>query len=320
MPRRRITNSTMYVSRAAAVCGRNSRRGRRRATRRRRRRRPASDADFGGAVINAVTAVLGVAVAISTVCNLAGYGFMQTEEGLYFGTIQQTRMRYQLDHEVAGERGCASDRTVLALCSRGSGRDFILVTTPVTCDRYARLLHTHCWCVVPSITGSAANALAPTRRPTPSTRPRRRARGAPNDVDDEVPVWPSLAKGEGNDTGAPAVSRGVGGPRSYLKVDDALDAVLDLLVELLQPLDVLLVRVPVAPAVRLEERRDHVAERVRVRLEEALLHGLVLDERVVRIFVDEVVDLAGRRAPAHGVAQALRDLARALVADASMPS
>ena len=60
---------------------------------------PASDADFGGAVINAVTAVLGVAVAISTVCNLAGYGFMQTEEGLYFGTIQQTRMRYQLDHE-----------------------------------------------------------------------------------------------------------------------------------------------------------------------------------------------------------------------------
>ena len=60
-----------------------------------------SAADFGGAVINAVTAVLGVAVAISTVCNLAGYGFMQTEEGLYFGTIQQTRMRYQLDHEVA---------------------------------------------------------------------------------------------------------------------------------------------------------------------------------------------------------------------------
>ena len=59
----------------------------------------ASEADFGGAVINAVTAVLGVAVAISTVCNLAGYGFMQTDEGLYFGTIQQTRMRYQLDQE-----------------------------------------------------------------------------------------------------------------------------------------------------------------------------------------------------------------------------
>ena len=59
----------------------------------------ASEADFGGAVINAVTAVLGVAVAISTVCNLAGYGFMQTDEGLYFGTIQQTRMRYQLDHD-----------------------------------------------------------------------------------------------------------------------------------------------------------------------------------------------------------------------------
>ena len=63
-----------------------------------------SDADFGGAVINAVTAVLGVAVAISTVCNLAGYGFMQTDEGLYFGTIQQTRMRYQLDQEVGRAR------------------------------------------------------------------------------------------------------------------------------------------------------------------------------------------------------------------------
>ena len=59
---------------------------------------------FGGAVINAVTAVLGVAVAISTVCNLAGYGFMQTDEGLYFGTIQQTRMRYQLDQEAGRAR------------------------------------------------------------------------------------------------------------------------------------------------------------------------------------------------------------------------
>ena len=64
----------------------------------------ASDADFGGAVINAVTAVLGVAVAISTVCNLAGYGFMQTDEGLYFGTIQKTRMRYQLDQEAGRAR------------------------------------------------------------------------------------------------------------------------------------------------------------------------------------------------------------------------
>ena len=64
----------------------------------------ASEADFGGAVINAVTAVLGVAVAISTVCNLAGYGFMQTDEGLYFGTIQQTRMRYQLDQAAGRAR------------------------------------------------------------------------------------------------------------------------------------------------------------------------------------------------------------------------
>ena len=64
----------------------------------------ASEADFGGAVINAVTAVLGVAVAISTVCNIAGYGFLQTDEGLYFGTIQQTRMRYQLDQEAGRAR------------------------------------------------------------------------------------------------------------------------------------------------------------------------------------------------------------------------
>jgi hypothetical protein len=44
-----------------------------------------------------------VAVALSTVCNVAGYGFMQTDEGVYFGTIQQTRMRYQLD-EAEGRR------------------------------------------------------------------------------------------------------------------------------------------------------------------------------------------------------------------------
>ena len=58
---------------------------------------PTSDADFGGAVINAVTAVLGVAVAISTVCNLAGYGFMQTDEGLYSGR--------------SSRRGCATSST-----------------------------------------------------------------------------------------------------------------------------------------------------------------------------------------------------------------
>merc|ERR1719261_1784285 len=97
-------------------------------------------------------------------------------------------------------------------------------------------------------------------------------------------------------------------------VGDALELVLDLLVELLEPLEVLLVRVPVAAAVGLEERRDHVAERVGVRLQEALLHGLVLDEGVVGVLVDEVVDLARGRGPAHGVAQALRDLTPTLPA------
>ena len=74
-----------------------------------------SEADFSGAVINAVTCVLGPVVAISTVCNLAGYGFMQTDEGLYFGTIQQTRMRYQLDRETARARIVRSARCKSAL-------------------------------------------------------------------------------------------------------------------------------------------------------------------------------------------------------------
>mmetsp|Transcript_24848 Transcript_24848/g.51326 ORF Transcript_24848/g.51326 Transcript_24848/m.51326 type:complete len:642 (-) Transcript_24848:1210-3135(-) len=94
----------------------------------------------------------------------------------------------------------------------------------------------------------------------------------------------------------------------------ALDAVLHLLVELLEALDVLLRGVPVAAAVGLKEGGDHVTERVRVRVEEALLHLRVGDEDVVGILVDEVVNVARGGAPAHGVAEALGDLAGALVA------
>ena len=49
----------------------------------------------------------------------------------------------------------------------------------------------------------------------------------------------------------------------------ALDLVVDLRVQLAQAVEVVLRRVPVAAAVRLKEGRDHVAEGVRVRLEQA---------------------------------------------------
>ena len=62
----------------------------------------------------------------------------------------------------------------------------------------------------------------------------------------------------------------------------ALDLVVDLRVQLAQAVEVVLRRVPVAAAVRLKEGRDHVAEGVRVRLEEALLHLLVGDEHLTR--------------------------------------
>mmetsp|Transcript_8545 Transcript_8545/g.29141 ORF Transcript_8545/g.29141 Transcript_8545/m.29141 type:complete len:238 (+) Transcript_8545:426-1139(+) len=94
----------------------------------------------------------------------------------------------------------------------------------------------------------------------------------------------------------------------------ALDLVVHLLVELAEALEVLLGGVPVAAAVGLEEGGHHVAEGVGVCLEEALLHLGVRDEHLVGVLVDKVVHRAGGGGPAHGVAEALRDLARALVA------
>mmetsp|Transcript_27247 Transcript_27247/g.59503 ORF Transcript_27247/g.59503 Transcript_27247/m.59503 type:complete len:1448 (-) Transcript_27247:88-4431(-) len=95
---------------------------------------------------------------------------------------------------------------------------------------------------------------------------------------------------------------------------DALDLVLNLHVELAQALELLLGGVPVPAAVRLEEGRHHLAEAVGVGLEQALLHLLVLNEGGVGLVVHPVVHRAGGGGPAHGVGQALLDLAHALVA------
>mmetsp|Transcript_40413 Transcript_40413/g.111226 ORF Transcript_40413/g.111226 Transcript_40413/m.111226 type:complete len:672 (-) Transcript_40413:2319-4334(-) len=107
----------------------------------------------------------------------------------------------------------------------------------------------------------------------------------------------------------------LGRPRHSLgRRSHALDFVVDLGVELAQAVEVLLGRLPVAAPVRLEEGRDHVAEGVRVRVQQPLLHLRVGDEDVVGVLVDKVVDGARGRRPAHRVAQPLGDLTRALVA------
>mmetsp|Transcript_35577 Transcript_35577/g.55911 ORF Transcript_35577/g.55911 Transcript_35577/m.55911 type:complete len:571 (-) Transcript_35577:844-2556(-) len=107
----------------------------------------------------------------------------------------------------------------------------------------------------------------------------------------------------------------MGGPtRPRVGRLDALDLVLHLLVQVLQKLQVLVRGVPVATAVGLQEGGQHVAEGVGVGVQQPLAHLLVLDEGLVGVLVNEVVHLAGRGAPAHGVAQPLGDLARALVA------
>mmetsp|Transcript_25720 Transcript_25720/g.64239 ORF Transcript_25720/g.64239 Transcript_25720/m.64239 type:complete len:1163 (-) Transcript_25720:603-4091(-) len=95
---------------------------------------------------------------------------------------------------------------------------------------------------------------------------------------------------------------------------DALDAILDLLVQLPQPVDVLLAGLPVAPAVGLQKRGDHRPEGVGVGVEELLPELVVGHEGSVSILVDPVVDGARGSGPAHGVAEALGDLADALVA------
>mmetsp|Transcript_30830 Transcript_30830/g.60333 ORF Transcript_30830/g.60333 Transcript_30830/m.60333 type:complete len:829 (-) Transcript_30830:742-3228(-) len=94
---------------------------------------------------------------------------------------------------------------------------------------------------------------------------------------------------------------------------DAFELVLAVLVELAQTVDVVLAGLPVPTAVGLEEGLDHVAERVGVGVQQALLHRRVADEHVVCVLVHEVVHGAGRGGPAHGVTQALGDLTSTLV-------
>mmetsp|Transcript_7591 Transcript_7591/g.19043 ORF Transcript_7591/g.19043 Transcript_7591/m.19043 type:complete len:225 (-) Transcript_7591:337-1011(-) len=95
---------------------------------------------------------------------------------------------------------------------------------------------------------------------------------------------------------------------------DALDAILALLVDVLQALHVLLGGVPVPLGVCLQEGLDHVAEGVGVLVEHLLADVCVGDVGLIGVLVHEVVHGAGRSAPAHGVAQALGDLTHALVA------
>mmetsp|Transcript_37698 Transcript_37698/g.58845 ORF Transcript_37698/g.58845 Transcript_37698/m.58845 type:complete len:306 (-) Transcript_37698:38-955(-) len=94
---------------------------------------------------------------------------------------------------------------------------------------------------------------------------------------------------------------------------DTLDAVLHILVQLTQTVQVLLRSIPIATAVGLQEGSDHVTESVRVGVHKTLTHGIVGDESVVGILVDEVVNLSRGSRPSHGVPQTLGDLPSALV-------
>merc|ERR1712078_308544 len=83
---------------------------------------------------------------------------------------------------------------------------------------------------------------------------RRRRRAPPYHIYNAGVL--SVSKGEGGTPALHSVARGRRAARHTQYLDDALDAVLDLLVELLQPL-----------AVLLQEGGHHVAERVRVRFQ-----------------------------------------------------
>jgi hypothetical protein len=72
---------------------------------------------------------------------------------------------------------------------------------------------------------------------------------------------------------------------------NALNLVLNFLVQILQQLNVIIRCVPVAAAVSLKESSDHVSECIRVSVQQALAHVLVLDEHIVGVLVDEVVHL-----------------------------
>mmetsp|Transcript_27936 Transcript_27936/g.66305 ORF Transcript_27936/g.66305 Transcript_27936/m.66305 type:complete len:245 (-) Transcript_27936:3757-4491(-) len=91
------------------------------------------------------------------------------------------------------------------------------------------------------------------------------------------------------------------------------NAILALLVHLLQLLKVVLGGVPVALGVGFQEGLHHVPEGIRVGLQHLVLDLLILDVGRVAVFVHEVVDGIRCCAPTEGKPHSLGDLPDALV-------
>eukprot|EP00850_Spirogloea_muscicola_P020245 SM000210S06759 [mRNA] locus=s210:167575:172125:- [translate_table: standard] len=70
-----------------------------------------------------------------------------------------------------------------------------------------------------------------------------------------------------------------------------LNSVLNILIQLTKLLDVFLRRLPIAPPIGLEECLDQLPERVRIGIQQSLLHLLILDECCICLFIDPIVNL-----------------------------
>merc|ERR1719232_2534408 len=92
-----------------------------------------------------------------------------------------------------------------------------------------------------------------------------------------------------------------------------LNAVLNLSIKLLQSLNVLLTRFPVASSIRLQECRDHVSKCIGICVKETLLHFWVINEHAVCILKDKVVHLSSSGRPPHGISQALLNLTHSFI-------
>mmetsp|Transcript_27935 Transcript_27935/g.66295 ORF Transcript_27935/g.66295 Transcript_27935/m.66295 type:complete len:677 (-) Transcript_27935:2458-4488(-) len=92
------------------------------------------------------------------------------------------------------------------------------------------------------------------------------------------------------------------------------NAILALLVHLLQLLKVVLGGVPVALGVGFQEGLHHVPEGIRVGLQHLVLDLLILDVGRVAVFVHEVINRVSSGTPAEGEPHTLRDLSDALIA------
>mmetsp|Transcript_11210 Transcript_11210/g.23518 ORF Transcript_11210/g.23518 Transcript_11210/m.23518 type:complete len:586 (+) Transcript_11210:381-2138(+) len=102
-------------------------------------------------------------------------------------------------------------------------------------------------------------------------------------------------------------------PLSESSALNALNPVLNLRIQLLQPLNVLLRSIPVTTPIRLKECGHHVTEGIRVGVQKPLLHLRIIDEGVIRILKHKVVNLSCSRRPSHGVPQTLLDLTHTLI-------